>query len=76
MVCTKGMANAGNVNVASTTNIRMDSWEDWIAIFETVRKAVEILVRCLKVAYSNFETLEDFTVEETDSSSNELDGRM
>ena len=61
------MVNTGNLNVPSTTNIRLDSGEELIAMVKMARKAVKILGQRLNVAHGKFKTLEDFTLEETDS---------
>ncbi|TMW90213.1 hypothetical protein EJD97_016052 [Solanum chilense] len=62
------MATEGNVNDASTTNVRMDG--------EVARHAVEILGWRMNVADSKFKTLEDFTLEETQSIFKKMERRQ
>ena len=50
--------------------------EELIATVETERQVVEILGECMNVADGKFKTLEDFTLEDTDSISKELEGHQ
>ena len=72
-VDTKGMSTEGDVNVANTTNVKLDSGEEWIARVETVRRAMEILGQRLNVVDGKFKTLEDFNLEETRNIFKELE---
>lgn len=56
------MANGVDVNAASTTNVRLDGGEEWIARVEVVRQVVEILGRRMNLVDGKFKTLEDFTL--------------
>ena len=54
----------------------MDSGEELIARVEAARQAVDILGQRLNMADGKFNTLEYFTLEETDSISKDLEGHQ
>ena len=54
--------------------IDVTTGEEWVARVEVARQAIEILGRRMNVADSKFKTLEDFTLEETESIQKELEG--
>ena len=54
--------------------IHVIAGEKWVARVKVARQSVEILGRHMNVADGKFKTLEDFTLEETESIQKELEG--